>query len=323
MKKLFLAMVAVGLSVASLSAFADTLELRNGSVIKGTFIGGSEAQISFRVGSSLQRYPVNDVVAIRFDSDSSNSNYDNSSSNNSGQQNYPPPQSNYPPAQSNNYPPPPQSNNYPSPNYSATQPNYPQQTPYSNSAPAPPPPDNNPVDMGDRVTVPTGTRINIRMIDAVDSSRNHVGDRFSASLDQPLYVNDTLIVPRGANVYGRLEEAKESGQLSGRAQLRLSLTGIVINGQNYPITTGDYAVASKSRSTGTAAKVGGGAVVGALIGAAVGGGKGAAIGAGVGAGAGTAAQIATKGEHVHVPSETLLEFVIDQPTTLPVSQNNQ
>ena len=314
-------MVAVGLSMASLSAFADTLELRNGSVIKGTFIGGSEAQISFRVGSSLQRYPVNDVVAIRFDSDSTSSgnygnsgSYDNSSSYNNGQQNYPQQQSNYPP---------PQSNNYPSPNYSATQPNYQQQTPYSNSAPAPPPPDNNPVDMGDRVTLPTGTRINIRMIDAVDSSRNHVGDRFSASLDQPLYVNDTLIVPRGANVYGRLEEAKESGQLSGRAQLRLSLTGIVINGQTYPITTGDYAVSSKSRSTGTATKVGGGAVVGALIGAAVGGGKGAAIGAGVGAGAGTAAQIATKGEQVHVPSETLLEFTTDQPITLPVSQNNQ
>ena len=163
MKKLFLAMVAVGLSVASLSAFADTLELRNGSVIKGTFIGGSEAQISFRVGSSLQRYPVNDVVAIRFDSDSTSSsnygnsgNYDNSGSYNNGQQNYPPPQSNYPPPpQSNNYPPP-QSNNYPAPNYPATS-NNPQQTPYSNSAPAPPPPDNNPVDMGDRVTVPTGT----------------------------------------------------------------------------------------------------------------------------------------------------------------------
>jgi outer membrane lipoprotein SlyB len=85
----------------------------------------------------------------------------------------------------------------------------------------------------------------------------------------------------------------------------------------YPITTGDYQQASKSRSTGTAAKVGGGAVVGALIGAAVGGGKGAAIGAGVGAGAGTAAQVATKGEQIHVPSETILEFTIDRPVTLP------
>ena len=109
MKKFLLAVLVFGLCIPALSAFADTLELRNGSVIKGTFIGGSEAQITFRVGSSLQRYPVNDVVAIRFDSDSTSSsnygnsgNYDNSGSYNNGQQNYPPPQSNYPP--------PPQSN---------------------------------------------------------------------------------------------------------------------------------------------------------------------------------------------------------------------
>src|SRR5579871_4904026 len=78
-KRLFFAAVVLGLCIPALSAFADTLELRNGSVIKGIFIGGSEAQISFRVGSSLQRYPVADVVAIRFDSDSTSSgNYGNS-----------------------------------------------------------------------------------------------------------------------------------------------------------------------------------------------------------------------------------------------------
>ena len=61
-------------------------------------------------------------------------------------------------------------------------------------------------------------------------------------------------------------------------------------------------------------------VVGAVIGAIAGGGKGAAIGAGVGAGAGTAVQVATKGDQVHVPSETLLEFALDQPVTIPISQ---
>ena len=44
------------------------------------------------------------------------------------------------------------------------------------------------------------------------------------------------------------------------------------------------------------------------------------IGAGVGAGAGTAVQVMTKGEQVHVPSETLLEFSIDQPVSVPVAQ---
>lgn len=348
MKKLFLAIVAIGLCTSALSAFADTLELKNGSVIKGTFIGGSEAQISFRVGSSLQRYPVADVVAVRFDSDSTSSgNYGNSGnsgnyeqqqqSNYPQQQDYPPaqPQGNYPP---NYNPAPPPSNSAPAP---PPQPDYPSAQPQSNSpsnynppppAPSPnysssaPPPDNSDasdaVDTGNGITVPSGTRISIRTVDAIDSNKNHVGDPFTATLDQALYVNDVLVAPRGAYVYGRLEEIKESGQLSGRAQLRLSLTGISLRGQTYPLITGDYQLAGKSRSTGTAAKVGGGAVVGALIGAAVGGGKGAAIGAGVGAGAGTAAQIATKGDHIHIPSETILDFTLDQAATLPVAQNN-
>jgi hypothetical protein len=294
-------------------------------VIKGTFIGGSEAQISFRVGSSLQRYPVADVVAVRFDSDStSQGNYGNSGNSGNYEQQ---PQANYPPPPQQDYPAAQPQNNSPS--------NYNPPPPPSNSAPAPPPnyssappPDNSdadnsaPVDPGNGIAVPSGTRITIRTVDAIDSNKNHVGDPFTATLDQALYVNDVMVAPRGAYVYGRMEEIKESGQLSGRAQLRLSLTGISLRGQTYPLITGDYQLAGKSRSTGTAAKVGGGAVVGALIGAAVGGGKGAAIGAGVGAGAGTAAQIATKGNQIHIPSETILDFTLDQAATLPAVQNN-
>src|ERR1700747_1493977 len=52
------------------SAHAATLELKNGSVLKGTFIGGSEAQLSFRVGSTVQHYAVADISALKFDSDS-------------------------------------------------------------------------------------------------------------------------------------------------------------------------------------------------------------------------------------------------------------
>src|SRR5580698_8663720 len=96
----------------ALSAFADTLELRNGSVIKGTFIGGSQAQISFRVGSSLQRYPVADVIAVRFDSDSTNSgNYGNSGNSGNYEQQ---PQANYPPPPQQDYPPAQPQNNSPS-----------------------------------------------------------------------------------------------------------------------------------------------------------------------------------------------------------------
>jgi hypothetical protein len=284
-------MIVAGMCLPLIFAHADTLELKNGSVIKGTFIGGSEAQLSFRVGSTVQHYAVADISALKFDSDSSRAPVD------SGFAPRPRPEPNYP-----------EPTTRPAPNY---------------AEPAPPAPVRStsaPVMSGDRVSVPTGTRLTIRTIDSIDSDRNRVGDKFAATLDQPLYVNDVLVVPKGADVYGRLEEAKEAGHLAGKAQLRLSLTGIVVNGQTYALSTGDYELSGKSRTANTAKKVGGGAAVGALIGAVVGGGKGAAIGAGVGAGAGTAVQVATQGEQVHVPSETLLEFALDQPVTIPVAQ---
>jgi hypothetical protein len=166
------------------------------------------------------------------------------------------------------------------------------------------------------VTVPAGTRIMVRMIDGVDSSKNHVGDRFRASLEENLVVNGVVVASKGADVHGRLAEAKEAGHIKGKSQLKLELTDISINQQLQPIMTGEYEVAGKSRGSNTAKKVGGGAAAGAVIGAIAGGGKGAAIGAGVGAGAGTAVQVFTKGEQVRVPSETLLEFRIEQPFTV-------
>jgi hypothetical protein len=278
--KLRLAVLVFGLLLFSTISWSDTLELKNGSVIKGTYVGGSETEISFRVGSSVQQYAVSDVTSLKFDSRE------------------------------------PKTSSAPG---FATRP----AAPVSAPAPATAMANNSrataPVPASS-VTIPTGTRLTVRTIDAVDSDKNHPGDRFSASLEEALYVDQTLVAPKGTSVYGRLEEVKESGQLTGRAQLRLSLTGIVINGQVVPLSTGDYQVSGKSRGASTAKKVGGGAALGAVIGAIAGGGKGAAIGAGVGAGAGTAIQVVTKGDQVHVPSETLLEFSLDQPVTVPLTQ---
>jgi hypothetical protein len=169
------------------------------------------------------------------------------------------------------------------------------------------------------ITVPAGTDLLVRMIDSVDSDKNHVGDRFRASLEQDFVVDGAVIAPKGTDVYGRLSEAKEAGHIQGKSELKLELTDILIRNRLQPILTGDYEVSGSSRGSDTAKKVGIGAVAGTIIGAIAGGGKGAAIGAGVGAGAGAAVQVMTKGEQVHVPSETLLDFRIEQPFTVPTN----
>jgi hypothetical protein len=168
------------------------------------------------------------------------------------------------------------------------------------------------------ITVPAGTTLLVRTIDSIDSSKNKVGDRFTASLEADLVANGKSLAPRGATVYGRLADAKSAGHLAGKSELKLELTDILINDRLQPILTGEYQLASGSRTANTAKKTVGGAAAGAIVGAIVGGGKGAAVGAGVGAGAGTAVQIFTKGPKVQVPSETVLEFRLQQP--LVVSQ---
>ena len=151
----------------------------------------------------------------------------------------------------------------------------------------------------------------IRMIESVDSETNRVGQTFRASLDQPVMVDGQTAIPRGADVVVKLVEAKESGKLTGRADLTLSLQSVLINGHFVEINTTSINKESGSQGEKTAKVAGGTAAVGAVIGAIAGGGKGAAIGAGAGAAAGAGSQVITGGQRVRIPSETRLTFVLD------------
>lgn len=258
--------VIVALCVAVVTAQADSLELKNGSLIKGKFMGGTQGSIAFLVGSSAQSYDVADIRSLRFDSEAQ-----------------------------------------------GTSPSIPSKRPT-----APLAMEEDQVETSSHaVTIPAGTRISVRTIDAIDSSKNHVGYRFQASLEEPLWVDGKVVVPKGADVYGRLDESKETGTFAGRSQLKLQLTGIVVNGQTLPLVTGEYEVSGKSKTESTAKRTVGGAAIGSIIGALAGGGKGAAIGAGTGAGVGAGSEIITKGDQVKIPSETLLDFTLEQSVTIP------
>jgi len=169
-----------------------------------------------------------------------------------------------------------------------------------------------------KVTVPAGTRILIRTVDPIDSSKQKTGYRFKASLETNLQVENTIVAPRGTVVYGRLAQASSAGRMSGSSQLTLELTDIVINGTSYPVMTSTFEIKGKGEGKKTAGKVLGGAGLGALIGGIAGGGAGAAIGVVAGAAGGTALAASKKGEQLQIPSESLLEFRIEQPVSLPV-----
>jgi hypothetical protein len=278
------------LILAASMAWADTLELKNGSLIKGKFLGGTETVISFQVGSTVQKYNVADIVSLKFNSE--------------GAARAPAPQ--------------PQSS--PAPQSQSSLPDDPVPQPLTSL------PDD-PVSVAqvevkpDHLTIPAGTQISVRTIDAIDSASSLVGDRFQASLAEPLTVEGKVVVARDAFVYVRLTQAKESGTFTGRSQLRLELTGIAVNGKMVPLVTGEYEVSGSSRGASTAKRAIGGAALGAIIGAAADGGQGAAIGAGAGAAAGAGSEIITGGDQVKVPSETVLDFTLQQDVSIPAPQS--
>jgi len=258
--------LVVALCLATLPAWTDSLQLKNGSLINGRFVGGTETEIVFRVGSSVQKYNLSDIVSLKFGSEAVGNDTLRRRSSLS--------------------------------NESDTA---------ARGSIRPP----------EYVTIPAGTRISVRTIDAIDSATNQTGDRFQASLEEPLTVDGNVVVAKGTDVYGRLAESKESGKFTGRSQLQLELTGIVVNGQTVPVVTGEYELSGKSRGASTAKRTIGGAAVGSIIGAIAGGGKGAAIGAGAGAGVGAGSEIITKGDQVKVPSETLIDFTLQQDLSIP------
>lgn len=183
--------------------------------------------------------------------------------------------------------------------------------PAAASAPAPPPPP-----QPKQVEIPAGTSVTVRMIDSIDSEVNRTGQVFRASLDAPIVVDDEIVVPTGTDVFVKLADARSAGHISGRSELRLELVRMQFQGKSYILASNEYEQVGTSRGKRTAATVGAGAAIGAAIGAIAGGGKGAAIGAGVGAGSGGAVQAITKGKQIRIPSETKLDFRLEQPVTV-------
>jgi hypothetical protein len=167
------------------------------------------------------------------------------------------------------------------------------------------------------ITVPAGTSILVRTVDSINSSQQQAGFRFKATLETNLMAGGRVVAPRGTTVFGRLAEAKSAGRFKGQSELGLELTDIIIKGTAYALLTSTYDVKGAGEGSKTTRKVFGGAGLGALIGGIAGGGKGAAIGAAIGGVTGTAMAGSKKGESVVVPSETLIEFRLQQPVQLP------
>ncbi len=275
-------LAGVMLILGGSAASADSINLRNGEVVQGTYIGGTPRQIRVDVNGEIRTYDVQQVQSVTF-----------------ADPNYQPP----PPVQrGENYPPRNNDSRYNDSNAQA--PGY---------SPLPPP---QAVGQAAGLTLPADTNITVRMIDSVNSQTARLGQIFKASVDEPVVVNGQAVIPRGADVLTKLVEDQQSGKIQGRTVLALALVSINVNGRVVDVTSTDVRTTSSSRGARTGTLVGGGAALGAIVGAIAGGGKGAAIGAGSGAALGGGAEVMTSGQQVKIPSETRLTFRLQTPVQI-------
>ena len=166
------------------------------------------------------------------------------------------------------------------------------------------------------LVLPRGTPMRVRLDQELDTRHNRAGDRFSATLYEPVVIDGATVLPAGTRFHGHLVEAKPSRRLRGRAVLGLTLDSFWFEGRNYRVETSGAYRESRSHKRHDFAFIGGGSGFGAAVGAIAGGGAGAAIGALAGGGAGVAGAAITGKKEVAVAAEAPLVFTLRAPVRI-------
>ncbi len=315
--------IVAGFALVLASAgLADTITLKSGRVINGTYLGGSPRQIKVEVGDQIETLDVGTVARIEFGGGPAAIQDDDRRPtmrrNDSGDGDRPVlRRANNADSSDDDRPTLRRADNSGggapssgSPSSGAPSGGILRPDPADTGAPAP-------AASAGTIELAAGTNMVVRMIDGVDSDSARTGQTYNASLDEPVVdSHGNQLIPRGADVIVKLVDAKDSGKLTGRAELTLSLMQVKVNGQMVDINTQTISRESGSRGEKTAKVAGGAAVAGAVLGGILGGGKGALGGAAAGGAAGAGVQAVTKGERVRIPSETRLTFVLDSPVRI-------
>jgi hypothetical protein len=162
--------------------------------------------------------------------------------------------------------------------------------------------------------IPAGTPLNVRLDESLGTKHDSAGERFYASLADPIVMNGHTVLPVGTRFTGHITESKQSGNIKGRAVLAVRLDAVEWHGRQYPINTSS--IESVSHKKKGLRWIAGGGGFGALVGGIAGGGAGALIGTAAGAGAGTAGAFASGKREVKLGAETPLTFRLQSPVQL-------
>jgi hypothetical protein len=171
------------------------------------------------------------------------------------------------------------------------------------------------------LTLPRGSRLEVRLGQTIDVKHAASGDRFTGSLVAPVVVGNTVAVPAGSIATGEVLFAHRRGMFKGQSVMALTLTRLEVNGTQYHIDTGTLARTKKGKGRRSAAFIGGGAGMGMLIGGVATGGVGLLVGGLAGGGAGALGAAFTGNRDLSIPAESVVTFRLQD--ALPLAPETQ
>lgn len=187
---------------------------------------------------------------------------------------------------------------------------------------------------GSAAEIPQGTHVLLKMMNSISTRTARAGDSVYMQTASPVVAGGRIIVPVSSYVAGIVTNAKQSGRVSGRAQLSIRidtltlpdgqvvkisphLTSIDSNESDQKVVTDENDIKQGSSHLQDAAQV----AIFAGRGAAIGGiadrsWKGAGIGAGAGSAVGLATVLLTRGREVELQQGSTFDVVFDRPVTI-------
>jgi hypothetical protein len=172
------------------------------------------------------------------------------------------------------------------------------------------------------ITVPAGTPLKIKFDEELNSGVNQAGEKFHATLIDPILSGDRVALAAGSALEGTITEVvpakkglKESGGILGLSFDRVTTPSGVSASMSSSFSQQAKSTAKKGGTIGGAAA--GGAVLGKVLG---GDSKDAAIGAVVGGAIGTGIAAGTKGTEMKIKAGTEITITLDQPLALKLKR---
>jgi len=163
------------------------------------------------------------------------------------------------------------------------------------------------------ITVPTGTRVLLALVNEVSTKHAHDGDRVYLRTDAPVATDGRVVIPRGSDVRGSITHTKKAGHVSGKGELYIRFDSLILpNGVSRDFHARPPGDEGKVEGNGKAADgrtVMEGAGMGATIGAITRGLPGAGIGGAAGALAGV---LLSRNQDVVLRPGTHVEMVLDR-----------